>query len=362
MNIPVNIAQMIVNTLEKNVGYKINFMDEKGVIIASSDPSRIGKNHEGALIVIENNHPITIPENSSLKNSREGINLPVEFEEEVIGTVGITGKVEEVQGFGTIIKTMTELLIHNYFMSNLRQYGIEREQALVNHLLYHTDLPSTRTKEERVIEHFQTHGAQIIVWKNTKEFDNVIERTELYHRFKTMLTYYHHFVSILNDEILLIVDAEIPKLRISALNHSALLKDFTLGIGHPVTNIDMLDQSYKVATFIAQENNPSINSYVYLEDEYLLKTTDQTAIQLLLDKVMANLTSDEIETYQKFLTVYEKHNGGINKMAEELFIHKNTVQYRLDKIYEKTGYNPREPKDYYLLKLAFNSWIYWFEN
>lgn len=362
MNIPVNITQMIVNTLEKNIGYKINFMDADGVIVASSDPRRIGKNHEGALIVIETNQPILIHPDTTLKNSREGINLPVEFEDEVIGTVGITGKVEEVKGFGTIIKTMTEILINNYFMSNLRQYEIEREQALVNHLLYQTELQSRRTKEEIVIEYLQSHDAQVIVWKNTEELNNVIERTELYNRFKSMLTYYHHFASILNYEIILIVDADVQKSVIATLNHSTFLQNFTLGIGHPVATDKELNQSYKVAAFIATKTNPSINSYASLQDEYILKTTDQTAIHLLLEKVMANLTTDEIEKYQLFLDVYEDHNGSINRMAEELFIHKNTVQYRLDKIYEKTGYNPRELKDYYLLRLAFNSWNYYFGN
>lgn len=356
MHLPVNIAQMIVNTLEKNVGYKINFMDANGIIIASSDHSRIGKSHEGALIVIDTNKPIIIYPDTTLENSREGINLPVEFNNEVVGTVGITGEIEKVKGFGTIIKTMTEILIQNYFTNNLRQYEIEREQAIVYHLLYQSEVHSQTKKEEKIIHYLLNNPSQVIVWKYTDEISNVIERTELYSRFKSMLRHYKHFISIINNEIILIVESTVPKSIISTLNQSTFLQKFTLGIGYPVSTNDKFEDSYKVASFIATKQSLNVDHYLALQDEYMIHTTDQTAVKLLINNVLGNLTTNEIEKYLLFLDVYEKHNGSINGMAAELYIHKNTVQYRLDRIYEKTSYNPREIKDYYLLRLAFNSW------
>ncbi|HIU15255.1 MAG TPA: helix-turn-helix domain-containing protein, partial [Candidatus Ventricola intestinavium] len=41
------------------------------------------------------------------------------------------------------------------------------------------------------------------------------------------------------------------------------------------------------------------------------------------------------------LSLY-RHNGSITKTASERFIHKNTVQYKLNRIAEMTGYNPRD--------------------
>ncbi|UBX38311.1 helix-turn-helix domain-containing protein [Enterococcus lactis] len=34
-------------------------------------------------------------------------------------------------------------------------------------------------------------------------------------------------------------------------------------------------------------------------------------------------------------------------------VHKNTLQYRLNKLHSLTGYNPRNYDDYLILKLAF---------
>ena len=44
--------------------------------------------------------------------------------------------------------------------------------------------------------------------------------------------------------------------------------------------------------------------------------------------------------------------GSINAASEKLFIHKNTLQYKLNKIAEKTGYNPRSIRHSSLFYIA----------
>lgn len=44
------IAQTIVLETSLRLNRNINIMDEKGIIIASGDPSRIDNIHEGALV------------------------------------------------------------------------------------------------------------------------------------------------------------------------------------------------------------------------------------------------------------------------------------------------------------------------
>lgn len=283
MEIPVNIARNIVNILESNIGHKINFMDSKGQIIASSDTSRIGQIHEGALVVTRTGKAFTITSDMNYSFTREGINLPVEIDNRIIGTVGITGK--------------------------------------------------------------------------SKEVESVIERTELYAHFKRMLNDHNHFISVLNYEIILIVDADITEARLRAIHEFKLLKNFKIGIGQPIEHSSHLEKSYSVAKFIANETN-DVFSYQYLEDEYILKTIHETAAELFIRRVLQHLSDGEIENFISLLEVYEKHNGSIKGMAEELYIHKNTVQYRLDKMFVETGYNPRELADFYKLKLAFKIWAH----
>nr|WP_230857968.1 MULTISPECIES: helix-turn-helix domain-containing protein [Enterococcus] len=68
---------------------------------------------------------------------------------------------------------------------------------------------------------------------------------------------------------------------------------------------------------------------------------------------MKSLTEEEVHLFKKTLACFSKNNGSIKNCSEELFIHKNTLQYRLNKFHSLTGYTPRNYDDYHILKLAF---------
>ena len=44
----------------------------------------------------------------------------------------------------------------------------------------------------------------------------------------------------------------------------------------------------------------------------------------------------------------------LKQTSDELYIHKNTLQYRLEKIYNKCNLNPRNFNDSVILYLAIN--------
>ena len=52
------------------------------------------------------------------------------------------------------------------------------------------------------------------------------------------------------------------------------------------------------------------------------------------------------------LSVYFEEGQSLAKTAERLFLHKNTLQYKLDGISRKCGLNPRKFQDAVLLYLA----------
>jgi carbohydrate diacid regulator len=50
--------------------------------------------------------------------------------------------------------------------------------------------------------------------------------------------------------------------------------------------------------------------------------------------------------------VYVEENGDVNKVAGRLFIHRNTLRYRLERIAELTNKDPRNVKDLLELYLS----------
>jgi len=117
MNI-YQLSRKIIPTIESMIDEQIIICDVNGIIIASTDSSRIGNFHEGAKRVIENKKQLIITKDlvEKLEGVKTGINLPLIFNRSVIGVIGITGEIEKVKPFGEIVRKMTELLINeNYY-------------------------------------------------------------------------------------------------------------------------------------------------------------------------------------------------------------------------------------------------------
>lgn len=109
------IAKKIIKKIMNDTDYKINIniMNEYGEIIASGDKYRIGKIHSGALEVIEKRksmHYFDTIDNDT-ESSKPGINMPIIFNNEVIGVVGVTGNPKKINIIADMVKMLTEIFI-----------------------------------------------------------------------------------------------------------------------------------------------------------------------------------------------------------------------------------------------------------
>ena len=110
-----NVVREIGNLVDKN----INMMDVNGIIIASTDPSRIGQPHWGAKQVINNNLNELYISQNEVRNIttngyvQVGLNLPLFVNGNLSGVIGITGEYEEVVQIGQIVKKMAEILLED---------------------------------------------------------------------------------------------------------------------------------------------------------------------------------------------------------------------------------------------------------
>ena len=71
-----------------------------------------------------------------------------------------------------------------------------------------------------------------------------------------------------------------------------------------------------------------------------------------LNNVWKTKDFSSISDMVEFLNVFFRCNGSLNEISEKLYIHKNTVQYKIKKIYDITGYDPRISNDAIILNLA----------
>lgn len=131
------------------------------------------------------------------------------------------------------------------------------------------------------------------------------------------------------------------------------LKDIKIGIGSIGIGIDNLRNTYfnsvnilKLSDYINVENDmfyyDKLKIYLYL-GKFLNREGEQIFTDLLYELNDKNL----LQTLEK----YYENNQDINKTGKALYVHGNTVRYRLQKIKEITGYDTSVFEDNFKLYL-----------
>lgn len=108
-----SLAQSIVDRAMQILRTNVNVMDERGLIIASGEPARIGTRHEGALLVLAQGRAVEIDAAvaSRLHDTRPGINLPLRAEGRVVGVVGLSGAPEAIRQHAELVRMAAETML-----------------------------------------------------------------------------------------------------------------------------------------------------------------------------------------------------------------------------------------------------------
>ena len=115
MRIKLNpeLAERFIKQIAQYTKYNINIIGETGYIIASSkNPERVGDFHEVAYQIIRDHlEMLIIDDASDYFGVKNGVNLPLMLEKQVIGVVGVTGEPEKVEEIAFIVKLALETMI-----------------------------------------------------------------------------------------------------------------------------------------------------------------------------------------------------------------------------------------------------------
>lgn len=352
-----NIADKIVSELSKIVEQHINIMDIEGVIIASTDSNRIGSMHGGALKIInERLSELMIQNDDEFVGAKNGINLPIEFNEEIIGVIGMTGNYNQVYKYGQIIKKMTEILLLDSYMRE--QHMIEqkaRDRFLEEWIFgrYESNYPNEFQQRAQRLGVDVKSAKRILVFSVRTLDDQQIDdqtQTLISHKIRLYLMSLKQaflfrtatlFISVLNhrdDDEILSIAQEIENI----IHKNCDCKAF---IGIDSYEIKDVAQSFKNANAALQlsfKTTKQINIYDALNLDLFITRMPLKERKDYLSHLFINLTAEEIEPYIELLKIFYKENGSIEKTSEILFIHKNTLQYRLNKIAQITSYDPRK--------------------
>lgn len=373
-------AQYIVEEMTKIINRPINFMNDHGVIIASTDQYRIGTVHEGASVVLKTRKELVISAGDRLEGTKEGINLPVFFENRVIGVIGITGTDQEVIKMGEIIRKMTEILAKEEIIDRQSELVNQSREVFIREWIegqWNDDKDlSARGWTLNINVHLPRVAVTFMFYSaaESRENQQVVQlqqnQNQLYNQLREAIKFNDQDIIVPIGLMQFIVLLTWPENRTDKkkefISHKIqyLLRQLAdssgyavkVGIGGFYESFKGIPNSYqesKKAGSHARGANDS--KFVFFDDLELELLLDGIAEELrdkYLKKILDVQANPQLEEMLETLRQFFVSNQSINKTADQLFIHKNTLQYRLNKIKEMTGYDPRVFEEGVLLYLA----------
>lgn len=131
-----------------------------------------------------------------------------------------------------------------------------------------------------------------------------------------------------------------------------------VGIGTVVTNIRDLARSYKEAQLAIEvgkvfDTGKSVVNYDNLGIGRLIYQLPTTLCEMFLQEVFKKNPIDALDQETLFtINKFFENNLNVSETARKLFVHRNTLVYRLEKIKKLTGLDLREFDDAITFKVA----------
>ncbi len=360
------LAQQIVNTIKDVCSYDINFINPSGTIIASTNSARIGTFHEIGRKAAVTGNTIEVAESDSFTGTRQGINMPLYHEDRLLAVIGITGSPEKVRKYAFLAQRITSLLIREQELSQYSRQQADKKQFVISSLLHgDTQNPEYLLKCLKEFQIDPDTPKRLILIHTYPETHNtgsgmgsVLSEHQIQNFFKTAGFTLYAFrypgdylavtdssgFSALSGRLCNFAKKHTDALSVS-VGRSVSLYQLGISLTSAETALRSLSFHQSLTDHACTEN------YAVFDDltlEIVLSSVSPEDREEFSQKTICQLSPDEKE----LLRTYFSLEMSLADTAEKLFLHKNTLQYKLNHIYKRCGLNPRKFRDAVLLYLA----------
>ncbi|XCP83549.1 sugar diacid recognition domain-containing protein [Roseburia hominis] len=354
------VAQAIVEEIGEEIHEHINMMDAQGVIIASTDPSRIGQIHKGARkIITEGLTELYISDEMETDTTKKGINLPLIVRGEIIGVVGITGEKNRVMGYGNIVRRMTEILVMDSIQKDVKRYDRRVRYRFIQEWIEKSNTSYSRNLIDRGhhlgIDIEKPYRAMVIYFPDYQQLSDTLEGQKLLEEMEVSIRHEMERSKVLYlrqppKQVCLLSIRSDEEMRLAAEKLQKLIKekygkDIAVGIDSnrgDRRNIGQRCVEAEKAAAHAMLWGKYFYSYQDMNIELFLNEISEGTMTEYLEKLFIKIPVEKWADYIQLIEYYFAYEGSITKMAEALYMHKNTLQYKLKKLAEVTGKDIRQ--------------------
>lgn len=345
----MKLFQNLVCQIKEFIEYEFGIMDKTGLILACSDEKKVGKRNPLAAKAVEEKEQFVVVEGFTFQK------------------VYIKNKLE----FITYIESDDEsslkyLSLISVNVINIKTYHEEKfdKNNFIKNIITDNVLPGDiplRAKELHLVYNAYRVVFLIKTEKTKDMYSHEIIQSLFPNRAKDFVVMLDNESTVLIKELKSNDDSkEIEKtarIIIDTLNTESMVKA-SIGIGTIVDNLRDIGRSFKEAQTALLvggifESDKSIINYNNLGIGRLIYQLPTTLCKLFLKEVFdegayESLDAETLFTIQKFF----ENNLNISETSRQLYVHRNTLVYRLDKIQKITGLDLRKLDDAITFKVA----------
>lgn len=350
-------ATEIVREINSVLPQKINLMNKRGIIIASTDPQRVGTFHGGAARIIrENLAEVRIYHGDEYEGARPGTNFLLCTHDEPIGVLGITGNYDDILPLAKVIKKMTELLVEEQEL----QYRHVRRESLRNRFLTEFLTDSGTSLNHAFYERGLRLGIDLRLPRRVlaaafvsavgnqdmdqSEAEDIVIQAVQQLEAESLAC---RMVSSLAILVRRQDDGALRELAEKLQDEVAkrLPGQLVIGVDSPAQDYlyshDAWLQAQKALQSCLRRGKTSLKFYDEINMEIFADELPDTAKLAYIHKIFAGYGPAEFRETMEMLERLYENDGSITHTAAQLFIHKNTLQQHLRKVAARTGYDPR---------------------
>ena len=334
------IVQQMKAAVERNIGV----IDENGIVVASGDLSCMGEVRGGVYEELAFSNEVAVIGGVTYR---------------YVNGVAKTGPVVFVEGDDAEAER-TSLLIA-ITLANMKNLYDEKydKGSFIKNIMLDNILPSDIYIKSKEL-HFtsEEHHAVLVI-----RFADKVDMMP-YDIIQGMFPDKTHdyVINIGEQDIVLVKEvesssdaAELESLAgaiVETLLTESYPKKVFIGISTVVDNLKDLARAYKEARIALEvgkvfDNEKSVISYENLGIGRLIYQLPTTLCEAFLQEVfkrgsLESLESRDDDTQMKTVRAFFENNLNVSKTAESLYVHRNTLVYRLEKIRKLTGLDLRE--------------------
>ncbi|MFD2044573.1 CdaR family transcriptional regulator [Ornithinibacillus salinisoli] len=351
----------VVQEVHKLINEDVILTNQEGTIVASTDPSRIGQFHEGALLSMQKKQNMFMTEEltKKLKGVRKGVALPIMIDDKPQGCLGITGEPKVVEPFALLVQKVAELFVQD----SIIQTNQERQARELEFFVF--DWLNSKEVSKSLIERSHFFNIQMNQYERVVVLKTEQSALQLsYKDINLLKTAWDQkgdtlFIRWGQDKILMLLTDSYEK---CGLYHKldkflkeieiTMKADVYVGVGQ-ATGFEKLYVSFEQADRACGASSEKHN--IIFEDELrfdiLQQALNDGTKRNFVERTIQPLVGEEVllQTLECWF-----HNDMSNqRAAKQLHIHKNTLLYRLKRIEELTRLSLSKIHDLVILYVGY---------